>query len=72
MTTVIFVVSVAAAIAIGTVGAYWLMLKVMTTKRGKAAIKDYTKELGDLTYELIKSSMADTKKWTELFTGVED
>ena len=69
MTTVTFVVSVAVAIAIGTCGAYWLMLKLLATKRGKQAIKDYSKELTDLTYDILKENMKDTKKWTELMTA---
>lgn len=72
MSTVTFVVSVAAAIAIGTCGAYILMMKLLMTKRGKKAVKDYAKELTDLTYDLVKENMADTKRWTELVTGVEE
>lgn len=69
MTTIIFIVSVAVAISIGTVGSYILMMKLMTTKKGKKAVLDYSKELSDLTYELVKTNMKDTKKWEELMTG---
>jgi len=73
MTTITFVVAVAAAISIGTVGSYILMMKLMTTKKGKKAVKEYTKELTDLTYDILKENMKDTKKWTELMMeGVED
>ena len=73
MTTVTFVVSVAVAIAIGTCGAYWLMLKLLGTRSGKQAVKDYAKDLTDLTYDILKENMKDTKRWTELMTeGVED
>ena len=69
MTTIIFIISVAVAISIGTVGSYILMMKLMTTKKGKKAVLDYSKELSDLTYELVKTNMKDTKKWEELMTG---
>ena len=69
--TIIFVVSVAAAIALGTCGAYWLMLKALKTKRGKEAVKDCAREMTDLTYELLKENMKDTKKWEELMTVAE-
>jgi len=69
MNMIIFVVSVAAAIALGTVGSYILMMKLLTSKKGKKAVIDYSKELSDVTYELVKANMADTKKWTELMTG---
>ena len=72
MATITFVISIAAAIAIGTVGAYWLMLKAITTKRGKKAVKDYTKELTDLTYDILKENMKDTKKWEELMTNTAE
>lgn len=73
MTTITFVVSVAAAIALGTVGGYILLMKLLTSKRGKRAVKDYTKEFTDLTYDILKENMKDTKKWTELMMeGVED
>jgi len=66
MAVITFVVAVAVAIAIGTCGAYWLMLKLLTTKRGKQAIKDCSKELTDLTYDILKENMKDTKRWQEL------
>lgn len=69
VSAITFVVAVAAAIAIGTCGAYILMMKLLTTKRGKQAIKDYSKELTDLTYDILKENMKDTKKWTELMTA---
>ena len=69
MTTITFVVALAASISLGTVGAYILMMKLLTTQRGKKAVKDYAKELSDLTYDLIKENMKDTKKWEELITG---
>lgn len=69
MTTIIFIVAVAVAISIGTVGSYILMMKLMTTKKGKKAVLDYSKELSDLTYELVKTNMKDTKRWEELMTG---
>ena len=73
MTTITFVVSVAVAIALGTVGGYILMMKLLASKRGKEAIKDYAKVVGDLTYDILKENMKDTKKWTELMMeGVED
>lgn len=73
MSTITFVVSVAVAIALGTVGGYILMMKLLTSKRGKQAVKDYTKEFTDLTYDILKENMKDTKKWTELMMeGVED
>lgn len=72
MTTITFVVSVAVAISLGTVGAYILMMKVLTSKRGKQAIKDYTKEITDLTYDILKENMKDTKKWQDLITGAEE
>lgn len=73
MTTITFVVAVAAAISLGTVGSYILMMKLMTSKRGKKAVIDYSKELSDITFELVKANMADTKRWTELMTeGVEN
>lgn len=72
MTTITFVVAVAAAISLGTVGSYILLMKLMTSKRGKKAIIDYSKELSDITFELVKANMADTKRWTELMNGVED
>lgn len=73
MTTIItFVVAMAVSISLGTVGAYILMMKLITTQRGKKAVKDYAKELTDLTYDLVKENMKDTKKWTELMYGVED
>ena len=65
-TTITFVIAVAAAIALGTVGAYALMAKLITTKRGKNAVKNYTKELTDLTYDILKENLKDTKKWEEL------
>ena len=63
-----FVVAVASAIALGTVGAWWLMIKLMRTKKGKDAIKDATKDLTDLTYDILKENMKDTKRWEELMT----
>ena len=66
MTTIVFVVAVAVAISLGTVGSYILMMKLMTSKRGKKAVIDYSKELSDITYELVKANMADTKRWTDL------
>ena len=69
MATITFVVSVAVAISLGTVGSFILMMKLMTTKKGKQAIKDYTKDLTDLTYDILKDNMKDTKKWEELVTG---
>lgn len=72
MATITFVVAVAAAISLGTVGSYILMMKLMTSKRGKKAVIDYSKELSDITFELVKANMADTKRWTELINGVED
>lgn len=69
MATITFVVSVAVAISLGTVGSFILMMKLMTTKKGKQAIKDYTKDLTDLTYDILKENMKDTKKWEELVTG---
>lgn len=72
MTTITFVVSVAVAISLGTVGAYILMMKVLTSKRGKQAIKDYTKEITDLTYDILKENMKDTKKWQDLVMGAEE
>ena len=71
MNMIIFVVSVAAAIALGTVGSYILMMKLLTSKKGKKAVIDYSKELSDVTYELIKSNIADAKKWEELFMNAE-
>ena len=57
----------------GTVGGYILLMKLLTSKRGKQAVKDYTKEFTDLTYDILKENMKDTKKWTELMMeGVED
>lgn len=70
MATITFIVSVAAAISLGTVGSYILMMKLMTSKRGKKAVIDYSKELSDMTFELVKANMADTKKWQELVTQV--
>lgn len=73
MTTIItFVVAMAVSISLGTVGAYILMMKLITTQRGKKAVKDYTKEFTDLTYDILKENMKDTKKWEELVYGVED
>lgn len=72
MSIIVFVVALAAAIALGTVGSYILMMKMMTSKRGKQAVKDYTKEFTDLTYDILKENMKDTKKWEELMYGVED
>lgn len=72
MTTVVFVVSVAAAIALGTVGGYILMIKAITTKRGKQMLKDTTKELTDLTYDILKENMKDTKKWQDLVMGADE
>ena len=69
MSIITFVVALAASISLGTVGAYILMMKLLTTQRGKKAVKDYAKELSDLTYDLIKENMKDTNKWTELVTG---
>lgn len=69
MATITFVVSVAVAISLGTVGGFILMMKLMTSKSGKQAIKDCAKELTDLTYDLVKENMKDTKKWEELVTG---
>jgi len=69
MTTITFVVSVAAAISLGTVGAYILMMKLLTSNKGKKAVKDYTKELTDLTFDILKENMKDTKRWTELMTA---
>lgn len=69
MTTIIFVLAVAAAIALGTVGSYILMMKLLTSKKGKKAVIDYSKELSDITYELVKANMADTKRWTDLVTN---
>lgn len=72
MSTVTFVVSVAAAIAIGTCGAYILMMKLLMTSRGKKAVKDYARELTDLTYDLVKENMKDTKKWQDLVMGADE
>jgi len=69
MATITFVVSVAAAISLGTVGSFILMMKLISSKRGKQAVKDYTKELTDLTYDILKENMKDTQKWEELMTG---
>ena len=66
MTTVIFIVSVALAISLGTVGSYILLMKLITSKRGKQAMLDYSKELTDITYELVKVNLSNTKKWQEL------
>lgn len=71
MATITFIVSVAVAISLGTVGSYILMMKLMTSKRGKKAVIDYSKELSDMTFELVKANMADTKKWQELVTQAE-
>lgn len=72
MAAITFIVAVAAAISLGTVGSYILMMKLMTSKRGKKAVLDYSKELTDLTYELVKANMSDTKRWTELILNADD
>lgn len=66
MSMVVFGATIAGAIAVGTAGAYVLMAKFLTSKRGKKAVKSYAKEMTDLTYEILKENMADTKKWEEL------
>lgn len=72
MSTIIFVVSLAAAISIGTVSGVILMMKLMSTKKGKQAVKDYAKEMTDLTYDILKENMKDTKRWEELMTGTAE
>ena len=72
MSTIIFVVSLAAAISIGTVGGIILMMKLMSTKKGKQAVKDYAKEMTDLTYDILKDNMANTKRWEELMTNTAE
>lgn len=72
MAVITFIVAVAAAISLGTVGSYILMMKLITSKRGKKAVIDYSKELSDVTFELVKANMADTKRWQELILNADD
>ena len=72
MSAVTFAISVAVAISLGTIGAYILMIKLLRTRKGKQTIKDVTKELTDLTYDILKeNNMKDTKKWEELLTNAD-
>lgn len=72
MSMVVLGITIAAAIAVGTVGSYILTMKLMTTRRGKKAVIDYSKELTDLTYQCLKENIKTTQKWQDLVMGADE